>query len=282
MRDNFAAFILTHGRPKRVQTYSTLRHCGYTGRIVVLIDNEDATAEEYRKLYGAQVEVFDKAEMAGRIDEADNFDNRKAIIYARNACFDVAERLGLEYFIQLDDDYHKFEHRIDATGNYVTKGIRNLDAVLGALLDYYEATPYLSIALAQGGDFIGGEACSNRHLPGRKAMNSFICSTKRRFQFSGRINEDVNTYVGLGSRGGLFLTIKHVSLVQQQTQKSAGGMTETYLDGGTYVKSFYTVMQNPSSVRIHTMGDKHKRIHHQIRWRYAVPMILPESTRKAR
>ena len=47
----------------------------------------------------------------------------------------------------------------------------------------------------------------------RKAMNSFICSVDRPFQFVGRINEDVNTYVLLGSRG-VFLSILQIGLDQ--------------------------------------------------------------------
>ena len=31
----------------------------------------------------------------------------RAIVYARNACFDLAKDLGITYFIQLDDDYDR-------------------------------------------------------------------------------------------------------------------------------------------------------------------------------
>jgi len=46
MRSDFAALILTHGRPDRVHTYFALRNAGYTGRILIVIDNEDKTADE--------------------------------------------------------------------------------------------------------------------------------------------------------------------------------------------------------------------------------------------
>ena len=49
-------------------------------------------------------------------------------------------------------------------------------------------------------------------------------------------------------------------------------MTELYLDAGTYVKSFYTVMYCPSCVVVSAMGTAH--------WRYAVPKILRESVKK--
>ena len=46
MKYNFAAFILTHGRPEHVYTYKTLRSQGYTGQIYIVIDDEDPTENE--------------------------------------------------------------------------------------------------------------------------------------------------------------------------------------------------------------------------------------------
>ena len=137
--------------------------------------------------------------------------------------------------------------------------------------------------MAQGGDFIGG-ASSGTFKKGilRKAMNSFVCSVDRPFRFVWRINEDVNTYTLLGSRGKLLFTLTNVSLVQTQTQHNKGGMTGTYLDSGTYVKSFYTVIYMPSCVTVRIMGDKHKRIHHNISWNNCVPCIIDEKYKKGR
>jgi len=282
MTNNFAAFILTHGRPDRVYTFDSLVKHGYTGRIVVLIDNEDKTADAYRAKFGDLVRVFDKRAVAQRIDEGDNFNDRRAIIYARNACFDVAREIGVDYFVQLDDDYVDFRHKRDEVGEYINKAdIRDLDAVFDAMVDYLKTIPALSIAMAQGGDFPGGKMCTSRYKPSRKCMNSFVCATDRPFEFSGRINEDVNTYTALASRGGLFMTIKDVALQQKQTQSNAGGMTDLYLDSGTYVKSFYSVMYHPSSVKVGIVVSC-SRIHHKVKWRHTVPCILSENFRKPR
>jgi hypothetical protein len=177
--DNFCAFILTHGRSDRVFTYKTLKKCGYTGPIVFVVDNEDKTVEDYKKAFKERVYVFDKKAMAANMDEGDNFNDRRAIIYARNACFDIAKELGYEYFIELDDDYTDFRHMKNHKGEYVDKKIADLDAVFDAMLDYYISIPALSIAMAQGGDFVGGKMGSSWKKPKRKAMNSFICSVNR-------------------------------------------------------------------------------------------------------
>jgi len=280
MRSDFAALILTHGRPDRVLTFNTLRRCGYTGRIIIVVDNEDKTYDQYRARF-AEVVVFDKKAVAARIDEGDNFNDRRAIIYARNASFDVARDLGLRYFIQLDDDYTRFNHKRKPDNTYHDARILNLDAVFTVMVDYFEQAPRVhALAMAQGGDFMGGPAGTNWRKPSRKCMNSFICAVDRPFEFSGRINEDVNTYTHLGSRGGLFLTTMCVGLQQLMTQANPGGMTEMYLASGTYVKSFYSVMYQPSSVTIGLYPTENTRLHHVVEWRNTVPAILDESWKK--
>jgi hypothetical protein len=76
--DTFCIFILTHGRPDNVITLKTLERCGYTGRIYLVIDNEDKTADRYRANFGAdKVVMFDKKAEADRCDEGNNFDERR-------------------------------------------------------------------------------------------------------------------------------------------------------------------------------------------------------------
>jgi TET-associated glycosyltransferase-like protein len=283
MREDFGAFILTHGRPDRVYTYDSLLKHGYTGKIYLVVDDEDKTKEEYIKRFGAErVLLFSKSEIVKTFDEGDNFNDRRAIIYARNACFDLAEQVGCRYFIQLDDDYRRFEHRFNDRQEYVWLGVYDLDAVLTALLEYYISIPALSVAMGQAGDHLGGAGGSYAQTVKtlRKAMNTFICSTDRRFQFVGRINEDVNTYTALSRRGELFLTILALSIIPTITQSNAGGMTELYLDSGTYVKSFYSVMYSPGCVKVSEMASTYRRIHHKIDWNAAAVKIVHQKHRK--
>jgi hypothetical protein len=133
--------------------------------------------------------------------------------------------------------------------------------------------------MAQGGDFIGGKDGS-WDKPRRKVMNSFVCTVARPFKFYGRSNEDLTTSVLLGGQGFLFMTFTEVALQQKQTQANAGGMTELYLDQGTYVKSLYSVMYVPSAIKVSVMNTHHARIHHRVSWKNAVPVILPEKFKK--
>lgn len=280
--DNFCVFILTHGRPDKVYTFDTLNRDGYTGKTYLIVDNEDKTIDRYRENFGSErVIMFDKKAEADECDEANNFDERRTILMARNVCFKIAQQLDITHFVELDDDYTSFRYRwID---EYKTKGhSRQLDNLFSSMLTFYKSINATSIAFAQGGDFIGGIGCgmlSNyRHLS-RKCMNSFFCSTERQFRFVGTINEDVNTYTTLGSRGHLFLTVPFIGLEQHATQSQAGGISMFYKRFGTYVKSFTTVMMMPGSVRVGMMGFKSSRLHHSIDWKSTVPCILREKHR---
>lgn len=281
--NDFAVFILSHGRPDNIRTLKCLQKQNYTGRVYIVIDDEDTTGDRYRELYGDMVITFNKADIASRIDECDNFDiPRKAVLYARNACFEIAPTLGVRWFLQLDDDYQHFEYRFSADLRPAYYSAQNLDRLFSLVLAFYQSIPALTIALAQGGDLIGGaqnQGTKTLNLK-RKAMNSFFCCVDRPFKFIGRINEDVNTYTTLGARGHLIFTIFNASLVQTPTQSQSGGMTDSYLAQGTYVKSMYTVINAPSFVTIKGMGETARRLHHSIKWDHAVPVIISENYRK--
>lgn len=275
-------FILTHGRADNVYTYKALKQAGYTGRIILVIDNEDADADKYYSLYGEDnVYMFNKLSQAVKIDAMGPDNDRKAILYARCACFDIAKNLGYKYFLELDDDYTNFRSRVVRGEHLGTEYIRKFDELVDIVLEFLDTSNAHTVALSQIGDFIGGKnskVCKDRLT--RKAMNAFFCRTDRPFKWSGKMNEDVTTYVNLGSRGYLFFTVADVSIDQLATQSLSGGMSDGYLDSGTYVKTFYTIMACPSCVKMYTMGVTNKRFHHVIDWDKAVPKIISDKYRK--
>ena len=283
MRDDFAAFILTHRRPDNVITIGALAASGYTGKTYIVVDDLDPTLDEYRARYGDAVLTFSKAAVAPDMDAGDNVQGLRGVVYARNALWALARSVGVRYFIELDDDYNSFLYRTKGVQNGVDNvhgwTIRNIDRVFESMVDFVDATGCATLAMAQGGDFIGGADQSTARLT-RKVMNSFVCDVKRPFQFMGRLNEDVNAYVTEGNRGRLFFTYWTLQLNQTQTQQATGGLTELYLDSGTYIKSFYTVMYSPSCASV-IYSPVMRRFHHSIRWNAAVPKIVHERHRKA-
>lgn len=278
--EKFAVFILSHGRPNKITTIKSLKKHGYTGKYYIIIDDEDKTAKEYFKIYGDKVIQFGKSKV--KSDTMDNFESKNIVLFARNKCFDIAKHLNLKYFLVLDDDNYCFHCRIPGKGKLKTKSLNNLNKIFDCMIDFLNSSKAKTIAFAQGGDYIGGiESRIWRAQLIRKSMNSFFFKTDNRVEFLGRLNEDVNTYASFGNKGDLFFTTAKLITGTKRTQKESGGLTEEYLDKGTYVKSFYTVMLSPSFVKIGVVGGGghgrvHFRIHHKIQERYGYPKILNE------
>ncbi len=278
---DFAVFIMVYGRPNKNLTYDTLKKCGFTGRIYLVADNTDDTIEEYKNKYGSDLLIFDKKQVSKKYDAGDNSGDLRSTMYAANTIFDLAEQKGIKYFYIMCDDYYEFDYMFkdEIKGMKLCK---NIDKIFDLTINFYNSTNALSIAFAQTGDFIGGidNGKGVYRFSKRKAMNSFLCSTKRRFVFLGRMNEDVTTYVNLGTKGELFLTIPVFAVNQKDTQQVKKGLTEMYIDNGTYVKSMFSVIYNPSCVKASMMNANHKRIHHSISWKNTTPMILDTKYKK--
>lgn len=282
---SFCAFILTHGRADNVITYNVLRKQGYSGMIRLVVDDEDADLPRYKERYGSEVLVFSKDEAKKLFDPMDNFNERCTITFARCICWKLAKELGVKNFVELDDDYSHFAYRYNRERFYAFKRTDDLDAIFDIFIDFLNATPATFIAFSQDGDFIGGErgTFGKKIFLKRKAMNSFFCKTDTPCYFRGTFNEDVNSYTTNGNRGVLYFTHNIISLHQEPTQQSSGGISEAYKKFGTYVKSFFTVMMMPSCVKISMMGNhvETMRIHHKIQWKYCVPKILNERHKKS-
>lgn len=281
---SFCALILSYKRAGNVKTLGTLQRHGYTGPWYVVLGNDDPTHDDYVEEYGAEhVVVFDKEAYAETSDLGINSSERAAILFARNAAPDIAKSLGYDYFIELDDDYMKMDHRYNSNHEYIEHNIVNLDAVFAAMTEFVHNTGIV-VAMSQNGDWVGGP---NGNLGARiggerKAMNSFVRPSDDPVKFRGLINEDVNTYTELGGRGHVFLTTNAVSLKQTGTQQSDGGLSTLYQDNGTYVKAFHTIMRCPSNTKVWTVGHISPRIHHITTKRHAFSKILHERHKKPR
>ena len=279
-RNNCAALILSHGRPDNVATWKNLRRSGWTRPIYIVCDDQDRSINKYIENFGNEnVIVFDKQAVADRTDTGDQGQDLRSVLFARNAAWDIAKNLGLDYYFELDDDYHDFRYRHD-NDNGLTL-IRSMDRVADAMIEYLDVTGAKAIAMSQGGDHFGGYTGTS-FIMGikRKAMNTFMLRTDRPFDWLGLLNDDVNTYTVHGNRGDLFMTIMSLQIQQTRTQESAGGLTDLYLDFGTYTKSFYTVMMAPSCTSVTSMGVTDRRMHHRTSWDNAVPKIISDTWKK--
>jgi hypothetical protein len=284
LRNDFAAMILTHGRANNVKTMRALRDAGYTGKILIVIDDEDKQTNLYEKNFPGIVRKFSKAKWASKIDDGDNSGDTRAVVYARAACVDLAKQDGLRWIVQLDDDYTAFHYKNDAQNKYCSKKISRLDEVWSAMLEYAEKANIACLAMSQEGDHIGGQnSIYNKTIrTKRKAMNSMFMRVDDPVSYVGKVNEDATMATLESLRGRLVLTIMGLSLSQGITQQNAGGLTDIYKDQGTYVKSMYSVLYAPSAVKVKNMVVGEKRLHHIVDYEACAPKIIREAHRKPR
>lgn len=281
-KSRYALFILTHKRPKAQMTLRTLRKCGYTGKVFLLCDTKDPTLDEYKELYGDQVKTFDKEKYRDSFDLMTNDVRYDVVVYARNAVFDIAKKMGLDYIVVMDDDYSVFNFSVDATCFYKRRRVTDMDRVVRAHFRFLRDANLTTLAFAQGGDFVGGwngTLQKNGFRPLRKAMNTFFFRVSKPVQFNGLINEDSTMGVQVAARGGVVLTNCLVQLEQTTTQEAKGGLTDVYTDAGTYQKSFYTLMASPSSTTVLHQAAV-GRVHHLIRGVNAYPRIVSDKYKK--
>ena len=72
MDRKYAVLVLSHGRADRVYTVKSLRRQGYTGKIFIVVDNEDGQIKEYERIHGKEnVIIFDKTKATEDVDVAD-------------------------------------------------------------------------------------------------------------------------------------------------------------------------------------------------------------------
>lgn len=267
-----------------MRTAGTLKRLGYRGDWRVVVDDEDPTLPEYLEEFGTErVLIFSKGDYLASTDRMDILPNTRTAVYARNACFDIARSLGATHFLELDDDYQDFQWRWEEEGKLQWHYILSLDSLFATMLDLLEDTGAAAVALAQGGDYVGGvqsRAWAMRYR--RKAMNSWFLRVDSPLRFGGRMNDDVCMYTTQSHRGRLFITTMYAMITQAATQVVPGGMSEEYVKLGTYIKSFYSVMSCPSAVKVSVFrgNGSQPRIHHEVRGRNCYPKILDEANRK--
>ena len=276
MNHEFCIFIFSYGRPEFLlkNTFKNLVLAKTNAKCYIVLSSDDKAIPRYKEMFD-DVIVFDKDDI--KQDTCDAYQSiRSCVFFARNKAFELAEELGYRYFLTLDDDYnyiairyrdgnHLFSYRID----------KNFDDICDAYFDILDSQPFMKcVAFSQDGDYVGGYT-GGLFADGYrfKAMNCFFCDTHKKFDFIGRINEDVNTYISNNLKGNVFLTFRGMSVAQANTQQVSDGMAEAY-KYGTYLKSYYTVVVAPSVASIKLFGNSYPRIHHSIKWANTVPKIL--------
>lgn len=243
----FAVFILSHGRAGDVKTLRTLKRSGYTGKVFIVVDNEDLMEEDYKRIYGkSSVLVFDKKEWKERTDTITNEKGYDSPVYARNFISWYAEENGYDCYMMLDDDISSFSIRYESEGRLKSCKLMNADLYFSSVMDFMETNSnILCVGTGNAGSYVGGangKFSNGLHIG--DFSQSLICN--RRMEFKGIFNEDENMSVIEGMRGNLCVSDLHVSHSSPKRKSNRGRLKKEYDRANDYYINMFSVVCCPS------------------------------------
>lgn len=277
MKD-FAVYILSHARANTQATEKSLRKAGYTGEIVFVVDDLDLERPIYEANFGEQVSVFDKRAYADRSDSGKNKSGLAAVLYARNAAYDIARERGHRWFVEMDDDFTGFATRIGKGNGTEERDIKTMDAWLGAYLEFFKRSGVALLGIGTQGDYIGGKssrACKYGVKP--TASGVMFCDTENRVRFVSSRNEDMSSDL-LAWRGGQIVMSVLPMYFKTKLGKGAGGMRETYATMSQYEMFMQPILWCPSSMKLKIV--KGGGMFQSVEKEYALPKIIREDKKK--
>ena len=251
MRKDFACVVISHGRPD-CSTVKVLRRSGYTGKIYIVVDDEDDTLPDYIAKYGNDVHVFHKAD---NFDTGDLGGSMSACVFARNECLKVAEEHGLTYYLELDDDLENLSYRYNDEGHLRSVKARGLDRLFDGICTYFDETSIQGLGFGNAIDYIGGVPTFESDKVNRTGMNSFFLRTSNKFEWRGRNSEDTITSIDWGQKGQAVFRFRPVNAkfdvwIPKNKSAASGGSISMYEDEGSFMLRFYAVMFHPDCVSI--------------------------------
>ena len=270
-------FILSKGRPQ-CTTVETLNSLGYKGEWYILCGNNDDKLDEYKKLWGDRVLVFDWYKKVQECDLMDNFKDRPSgVTPARNAAMDIAKSMGKKRFWEFDDDFLGFKR----TNLYKNKNEKITDGdELEEFLYRASLFGYRSRSSNVGFSFSFVE-CNpiNFNKYNFRVYSTHNLSTDDDIfePFTGRTNEDINNPIDLARKGKYSFQFRFVQVLMRESRKESGGLTELYKQDGSIKRAAYSIMRCPSQCKL--VFDKYGW-HDHIKYSDLVPKFINEKYKR--
>ncbi len=261
MKD-FAIFICTHGRPNAQHTLNTLRSCGYVGKIYLVLDDEDTTINEYLKLYDRMTDtkilVFCKQDYIDKVDVGYSVAKRKAILYAKCFCEDMAKKLSLKAFVIADDDLVGFRFRYEEGDSLKTQQIHSgLQEIIDAYIDFVISDNVCATSFGTSQMYMGGKIPDDKKGNYRVPYNFVFRNTAISFDWLSEMYEDIISVIMASEIGKYTIQLPFVKLEMLPLYAGAtGGMTATYQKMPMYERIFQIFKYSPTTIRFVVVGDK--------------------------
>ena len=265
MLNDFAIFVLTHGRPDKQLTWELLKKLGYTGKIYLVLDDQDKTIPQYIQNFGAEnIFIFDKNHYVQTTDTGNNKPVFGCGIYARNAIEDIAKEMGLKAFVQADDDILNMRIRFPEADRVRSYCINStFDSIIYAYIEFIKSTNFAYIGFGNAPAYMCGKEVfniNNSNFPYVFMLRNSRVDVKWSMNFS----DDYATPTLLSNRGNLCLQIPFVQVDESPVAdvKTTGGMANSYARETELSLAFYIKMSSPNSVALTYDGEHIKLTRH--------------------
>lgn len=280
-----AVFICTHGRPNSQHTLRVLRESGYTGKICLIVDDEDDTRKELFDRYCENEDntclyQFNKQYFIDNSDTGTNEDQRKCILYAKNFCENLAENIGLDAFVIADDDILNFRFRyVDGNKLKSQKVLTTMDEVIDA---YYTVMIDCDMVATGFGFtqfyFSGAESFSSDNIQKYRVPYNFVFrNAKHRVNWMSWFGEDIITAVYYGRIGQLWTALPYVQQEIVALATASGGMKDTYDNNSSIRLAMQNIMYLPTELQAYKYKDKYMA---SIKRENAFPKLISSSIKK--
>lgn len=256
---NFAVFILSHKRAERVETYDALRKSGYTGDIIVVIDDEDEQRDIYRKRFGKELVIFNKQRYIDSSDAIYPKEKRGSALYARNFIESVAKASAYDGFVMIDDDITSFRYRWvdDDSVKSLCVG-QLLDKVFEYYINYMKDAKIATTSFPFSMFFVSGvSGLDTKISESRHTYEIHIRNTDFPVEWKSVINQDTITELLTMQRGYIWWSIPFVVIDGLPMNRLSGGLKSVYDSISDFDKAFLAVITNPSGCKIaHSNGTR--------------------------
>lgn len=269
---NNAVLIISHERADNIATLSVLKQVSCSLPVYIIVDDQDSQLADYQKLYGDSLRVFSKQAVMETADTLDNFHVLNSALYARLYAQQLAEQLGLDHYVLMDDDITSMNIRYECNGMLKASGIRNIDPIFQDAFDLLDCSPYSAVGFGHEGSFIGGLAGKFSRQFDTSIIQIFAIKTSRPLRFLGTRCEDMNGIVACSRQGHPVIANLNIGFSSPKRGENAGGLSTDYSSTGMYLVGFYEVVNSPD-ISVVTTDFK-------VRHRGYCPMVLSEDCKK--
>lgn len=255
MPNKSAVFIITHARATSMATLNTLEKNNCTLPIYLVVDDLDPQLEDYKKRYGEIVKVFSKLAIYSKVDTIDNFKEMTSAVYARYYVQQLAEGMGLDFYVMMDDDIQEFNARfIDNNGVNKSYNIKNVTPIFEEAFDLLDKTRLSAVGFGLGNSYYGGIA--------KEWENTVFCvfciKTSKAPVFKGTRTDDAVANHCANVQGTPMISNRHLSFRSPVRGEEDGGLKDDYDKVGMFVSNFYPMIASPSTQVITGSGSTKK------------------------